>query len=96
MKNDLTKLTDQELQEELVRRNVERQAPKRKAMQRLGIINTEINSLFIEATDLCKVHGILFNYQLDNWQVSVDSTGYRSITDSWSDSSVWEESDLYS
>ena len=91
---DLTTLSDKELQAELLRRQQEREKPMRQAMQRLGEITCELDKLFIESSKLCKDFKIPFQYQLGDWQVTVDTNGYRAVQSTWDESSSWQSSDM--
>lgn len=88
---DLTTLSDKELQAELLRRQQEREKPMREAMNRLGSITTELDDLLAEATKLCKEHKIVFQYTIDDFQVTVDRNGTRT-TESTFEESSWQSS----
>lgn len=88
---NLDTLSDQQLEAELLRRKQEKEKPMREAMQRLGQIASELDTLFLESSKLCKEFKIPFNYQLGDWQVTVDRNGYRTVESTWDESS-WQSS----
>ena len=90
---NLSLLSDKELQAELNRRNEERQAPKREATKRLGQITNEIDRLLLEAGSLCKEHKIFFQYQIEDMQISINDSGFRTTESTWEESTSWASSD---